>query len=251
MTLDDYEKIVPNAKVMGLDGVTPVTFLTPNQHCAWRVQTLYTKEPDTIEWLRKMGPGDVLYDVGANVGQYSLLAAQRGVRVHAFEPESQNFALLIRNIILNNLTDLCTGWPLALSTRFSCDVLHLSSLIAGGSCHAFGESIDFHGTPKQFPHQQGSVSVQLDAFADAHGYPSHIKIDVDGFEHLVVAGGYFAVRSAKSVLIEINTAYEAHTELVSKMTNEYGFHFDADQAESSRRKEGPFKGVGNIIFYKD
>src|SRR5688572_2023380 len=104
MTLDEYEKIIPNAKVDGL------TFLTPNSHCAWRVQTLYTKEPDTIAWINRMKPGDVLFDVGANMGQYSLLAAQRGVRVHAFEPEAQNFALLVRNIIVNNLTDPVTAW---------------------------------------------------------------------------------------------------------------------------------------------
>lgn len=245
MTLDEYEKIVPNAKVDGL------TFLTPNQHCAWRVQTLYTKEPDTIEWIRKMAPGTTLFDVGANMGQYSLVAAQRGIRVHAFEPEAQNFALLVRNVIVNNLSDLITAWPLALSDRVSCNVLHLSSLIAGGSCHAYGESTDFHGHPKAFPYKQGSVAWTLDKFAGEHGDPDYVKIDVDGFEHLVVKGGQHTISRCKSVLIEINTRYPQHTELVDLMTNGFGFNFDAAQAESSRRKEGPFEGVGNIIFYKD
>lgn len=245
MTLDEYEKIVPNAKVDGL------TFLTPNQHCAWRVQTLYTKEPDTIEWINRMQPGEVLFDVGANMGQYSLLAAKRGVRVHAFEPEAQNFALLVRNVIVNNLSDLIVPWPIALSDRASLEVLHLSSLIAGGSCHAYGESIDFHGHARPFPYKQGSCSATMDAFTAQNEFPTHIKIDVDGFEHLVVEGGRLAIQQARSVLIEINTAYEQHMELVSLMTNGFGFHFDAAQAEASRRKDGPFKGVGNIIFYKD
>lgn len=245
MTLDEYEKIVPNAKVDG------ITFLTPNSHCAWRVQTLYTKEPDTIEWLHKMKPGETLFDVGANMGQYSLLPAQRGIRVHAFEPESQNFALLVKNVIVNNLSDLVTAWPLALSNQLSVDILHLSSLIAGGSCHAFGKSIDYRGNERQFPYSQGSVAWTMDAFASKFGYPDHIKIDVDGFEHLVVEGGADSVRSAKSVLIEINTRYPEHTELLDIMTNRYGFNYDAAQAESARRKEGPFEGVGNVIFYKD
>lgn len=252
MTLDEYEQIIPNAKVDGL------TFLTPNQHCAWRVQTLYTKEPDTIAWLNRMQPGDVLFDVGANMGQYSLLAAQRGVRVHAFEPEAQNFALLVRNIIINNLSDLCTAWPVALSNDVSLDILHLSSLIAGGSCHAFGESIDFHGKPRAFPHSQGSVAWTMDKFAHEHHnaegygtYPNYIKLDVDGFEHLVVEGGVKCVAHAKSVLIEINTAYPEHMALVDRMTNGLGFNYDEAQALESRRKDGPFKGVGNIIFYRD
>lgn len=245
MTLDEYEKIVPNAKVDGL------TFLTPNQHCAWRVQTLYTKEPDTIAWLNRMKPGDVLFDVGANMGQYSLIAGQKGVRVHAFEPESQNFALLVRNIIINNLSDMVTAWPVALSNDVSLDILHLSSLIAGGSCHAFGESIDFHGKPRAFPHSQGSVAWTMDKFAHQYAYPDYVKLDVDGFEHLVIEGGAEVVKRAKSVLIEINTQYPQHMELVDRMTNGYGFNYDSAQAAESRRKEGPFVGVGNIIFYKD
>lgn len=245
MNLDEYEKIIPNAKVDGL------TFLTPNNHCAWRVQTLYTKEPDTIAWLRNMEAGEVLFDIGANMGQYSLLAAQRGVRVHAFEPESQNFALLVRNIIINELSALVTPWPVALSDHISLEVLHLSSLIAGGSCHAYGESTDFHGKPHAFPHSQGSCSTTLDHFVAKYGHAQHIKIDVDGFEHLVIKGGEVAISTARTVLVEINTNYPQHMELVSYMTNHQGFHFDEAQALESRRKEGPFKGVGNIIFYRD
>lgn len=245
MELAEYEKLIPNAKVDG------ITFLTPNQHCAWRVQTLYTKEPDTIAWIRNMERGEVLYDVGANMGQYSLLAAQRGVRVHAFEPESQNFALLVRNIILNEMSPLITPWPIALSDHMSLDLLHLSSMIAGGSCHAYGESIDFHGDHKTFPFSQGSMSTTLDHFTAKYGPATHIKIDVDGFEHLVVKGGFVTLQKCKTVLIEINTAYPQHMVLVEQMVSDFGFNYDHAQAEESRRKEGPFKGVGNIIFYRD
>lgn len=245
MQLQDYEQIVPNAKVDGL------TFLTPNTHCAWRVQTLYTKEPDTIAWLRNMQPGQTLLDIGANMGQYSLLAAQRGVRVHAFEPEAQNFALLIRNIAINELGSLITPWPVALSDHLSMDILHLSGLVPGGSCHSYGESLDFRGNPHQFPYSQGSISTTLDHFCARYGFPTHIKLDVDGFEHLVVKGGSVTFSHIKSALIEINTNYPEHMELVAKLTNDYGFNYDSDQALESRRKEGPFIGVGNIIFYKD
>lgn len=91
----------------------------------------------------------------------------------------------------------------------------------------------------------------MDKFAHDHDYPDYVKLDVDGFEHLVVEGGHECIKRAKSVLIEINTQYPQHMELVDYMTNHHEFNYDAAQAESSRRKEGPFKGVGNIIFYKD
>lgn len=245
MQLDEYEKIIPNASVDGL------TFLTPNTHCAWRVQTLYTKEPDTIAWLRNMEKGEVLFDIGANMGQYSLLAAQRGVKVHAFEPEAQNFALLVRNVAVNGLSNLVTPWPVALSDHISLDILHLSSLNPGGSCHAYGESTDYKGKPHEFPHSQGSCATTLDHFIAKYGHADHIKIDVDGFEHLVMKGGIEAFKRAKTVLIEINTAYDEHMTYILPNMAALGFEYDAAQADESRRKEGPFKGVGNIIWYKD
>lgn len=235
---------MPNAQAEGL------TFILPNQQCAWRVQTLLTKEPDTIQWIKNMEPGKILFDVGANMGQYAMLAAKRGLIVHAFEPEAQNFALMVRNIALNKL-ESCTAWPVALSDHPSMDILHLSGMNAGGSCHAYGASTDYHGNAKQFPFLQGSISTTMDHFAAKYGYPDYIKIDVDGFEHLVCKGGVNCMIRAKSVLIEINTKYPEHMELVNRMTNEYGFHYDEAQALESRRKEGPFEGIGNIIFYRD
>jgi len=244
MDLAEYERIVPNAVA------EDITFILPNQQCAWRVQTLLTKEPDTIAWIGNMQPGEVLFDVGANMGQYAMLAAKKGVTVHAFEPESQNFALMVRNIALNKLTN-CTAWPIALSDHISMEILHLSGLNAGGSCHAFGVATDYHGQPKQFPFSQGSISTTMDHFAAKYGMPDYVKIDVDGFEHLVCQGGHGCLSVAKSVLIEINTKYPQHMELVSHMTNHFGFNYDEAQALESRRKEGPFEGIGNIIFYRD
>jgi FkbM family methyltransferase len=247
MNLEEYEKLVPNAQAAGL------TFLTPNQHVAWRVQTLFTKEPDTIEWMRKFEPGQTLFDVGANIGQYSMLAAKAGVNVHAFEPEAQNFALLVRNLAVNAslLGGRCVAWPVALSDHAALDIMHLSGMIAGGSCHAFADSVDFHGKPKDFPYSQGSISTTLDIFAAKYGPPDHIKIDVDGFEHLVIRGGNVVLNRARSVLIEINTSYPEHMDFILPRMAELGYHFDEKQAFESRRKEGPFTGVGNIIFYRD
>lgn len=245
MNLQEYEQIVPNAVACDL------TWLTPNQHCAWRVQTLLTKEPDTIAWIGRMQPGDLLYDVGANMGQYSMLAAKRGVQVHAFEPEGQNFALMVRNIAINELGGLITPWPIALSNQIGFQLLHLSTLIAGGSCHSYGDSRDFRGEQKKFPFNQGSCATTLDSFARQHGYPHHIKIDVDGFEHLVVEGGHETLKRAKSVLIEINRNYPAHMDYVLPRMANLGFNYDAATAEAAMRKEGPFKDVGNIIFYRD
>jgi FkbM family methyltransferase len=246
MNLTEYEQIHPHITVDGL------VFLTPNQHCAWRVDTLYTKEPDTIAWINAMQPGDVLYDVGANMGQYSLYAAKRGIRVHAFEPESQNFALLCRNIALNKLGDLITPWPVALTDKEGLDTFHVTSLVAGGSCNSFGEAVDYHLKEKTFAFQQGCYGITLDLFTLNHTAPAHIKIDVDGLEHKVLTGAMqtLAHCPVRSVLVETNTALPEHRGIDSAMQH-LGYLPDSATAEVARRKEGPFTGIGNVIYYRE
>ena len=86
-------------------GSEEVLFWTPTLATKWRVDTLFSKEPDTIEWIAGFQSGEVLVDVGANVGMYTIWAAKtRGTHVYAFEPESQNYGALCRNIVLNNLS---------------------------------------------------------------------------------------------------------------------------------------------------
>lgn len=243
MTLDEYERIQPHAEIDGMH------FFTPNKHVAWRIETLYTKEPDTIEWLQGMEKGATLFDIGANIGQYTVFAAYHGLKVHAFEPESQNFALLNRNIALNRLENV-TAWPFCLDIQTKIAPLHLSSLIAGGSCHAFDKNLDFRGETKDFPHKQGSISIAMDAFADQFGFPDYIKIDVDGFEHRVCGGAHRCLTHARSVLVEINTHYPEHMTLAERLQSDYGFHIDQAQIDAAQRTEGTFAGVGNWIFFK-
>ncbi|HOX00078.1 MAG TPA: FkbM family methyltransferase, partial [Deltaproteobacteria bacterium] len=71
----------------------------------WRADTFWTKEPETIAWIDSFGPG-FFWDVGANVGIYSLYAAVRHpdtVKVYAFEPYPDNFVALKGNIAANGL----------------------------------------------------------------------------------------------------------------------------------------------------
>ena len=62
-------------------------------------------EPWTVHWLERIvAPGDVLYDVGANIGAFSLVAANahdQAVRVFAFEPSFVTYAALCRNVLEN------------------------------------------------------------------------------------------------------------------------------------------------------
>jgi FkbM family methyltransferase len=233
---------------------TQVYYETREAIARWRVETLFDKEPDTLDWLRQLKPGETFIDIGANVGMYSMLAAKaKKLRVFAFEPESQNYALLNRNIHLNEIQDIATAFPIALSDQNKVDRLYLSEFTTGGSCHQFGAETDFRLKPVKSPFAQGCVSFTLDHLV-AEGIipmPDHIKIDVDGIEHLVLAGAQNVIQNPqlKSILIEINTNLPQHLAIIKAM-EAAGFEYDPVQVDQYLRKEGAFRGCGNYIFWR-
>jgi FkbM family methyltransferase len=250
ISLEQYEMLAPHQTLS--DGTTDVVYATPNVFTKWRVDSLFTKEPDTIEWIGGFQSGEVFVDIGANVGMYTIWAAKtRGVRTFSFEPESQNYALLYRNIVMNGLCDNVVAYCLALSDTASYSLLHLSQFQLGGSCHSFGEKIDHRLEHRDTKLSQGCVSTTLDALVAAGvlPVPHHIKIDVDGLEHKVLAGcrGVLADRRLQSVLVEINTNLEQHRQIITDM-QALGFSFSEQQAALAQRTAGAFKGVGNYVF---
>jgi len=74
-----------------------------------RLRAERTWEPfESRVWLAAQRPGDVVLDVGANLGYFSLLSAcyeQEPEQVFAFEPAADNFELLLRNLQHND----CVG----------------------------------------------------------------------------------------------------------------------------------------------
>jgi len=88
-------------RVVTHNGVT-LLFTCPNPLTRWRVKTYSEKEPETLAWIDGMTHADVLWDIGANVGLYSLYAAKRNdMTVLSFEPSIFNLELLGRNCHLN------------------------------------------------------------------------------------------------------------------------------------------------------
>jgi hypothetical protein len=77
------------------------------------------REPWTVAWLDShVQPGDVVFDIGANVGPFSLIAAVRvgaNGRVFAFEPGYASFARLCDNIVLNEFDDRIVPIPMPLA----------------------------------------------------------------------------------------------------------------------------------------
>jgi FkbM family methyltransferase len=245
---------------LDLDGRV-VRYGVPTPECRWRVETLFTKEPGTIDWLESFRPGEVFVDVGANVGMYSVYAgAVCRARVYAFEPESQNYAELCRNIFLNGAHHEITAFCAALGERpVEVSRLLLSKFGAGLSFHDFGDPS--RGYDPQTRLAQGSIAFSLDHLVQTGGVPcpAHVKIDVDGHEQRVIRGmaHLLEAKSIRSVLLECDPHLPATRELVAGLLH-LGWQVNPDQLRLNREGLRPAAAVmdevsrgaftGNIIF---
>ena len=104
---------------------TSIKFNILNEVTFWRAQTIFTKEPITIEWIRNFKKNSIFYDIGANVGIYSIFAALVSkVKVISFEPESGNYNVLMENINLNNLFNKIIAYPVGINNKTSFSKLY-------------------------------------------------------------------------------------------------------------------------------
>jgi len=250
ISLEQYEKLNPKCE-LEVEG-KKLTFATPTTFTLWRVESLFTKEPWTIEWLNELTHQDVLLDVGANVGMYTIWAAAvRCCSVIAIEPESMNYSILNKNISVNNLDQLAQAYCLGLSDVNQFSRLNMRDMRAGGSNHSAGAALDFNLRPITAAFQQGCVICRLDDLVDRGSIPipSRIKIDVDGFEHKVVSGAVRTLENprVKSLLIETNTNLPEHIEMVRDL-EQLGFGYSPEQVARAIRKSGTFEGVAEYVF---
>jgi FkbM family methyltransferase len=250
LTLQQYEQLNPRCAIEHAG--TRMLFATPNTSTKWRVDTIYAKEPCTLEWIAGFDPTDIFVDVGANVGMYTIWAAvTKGTRVFAFEPEAQNYAVLNRNILANGLQTRVKAYCLGLSDKQCLTDLYMGGMIAGGSGHAVGEALDYRSEPFPATFEQGCIAFRLDDLVSSKSIPvpNHLKVDVDGIEPKVIAGARTTLKDAavKSLLIEVNPSLSEHQAMVREL-NELGFEYDLAQVQAATRKEGPFKGIAEHIF---
>ena len=190
------------------------------------------KEPETVDWIQQtLKPGDVLYDIGANVGAYSLVAARwtRGqATVYAFEPGYATFPNLVENIFINHCEDVVIPFPVALGARTTLTGFQYGTLEPGGATH--GGIMDARGGSGGI-RTQTLASYRLDDFVSLLQLrsPTHMKIDVDGSELKLLQGAATTLRSASMawVLVEVDvTGKEAGA--VKALLEECGFSLAGD-----------------------
>lgn len=163
------------------------------------------KEPWTVAWLeRELRAGDVFYDIGANIGVYTLIAAKiaRGSStIVAFEPAYANYNELCENVILNGVAGSVIPLPVALGDESRVGNLAYRDTAAGAADH----SLDAESPG----HVQRMLVHSLDDLVERYGLepPTLIKLDVDGGEAGVLRGAHSVLRSPqlRSLVVEVES----------------------------------------------
>lgn len=132
--------------------------------------------------LERLKCGSVFYDVGANFGFYSLLAARQSAQVFAFEPDVQNAESLERHVRLNSLA---TKIEIIRAAVFSTS--GYVALEPADSARGHGNAHVGPGTEHSHPTFKVPCTT-LDDFAREHLAPDTLKIDVEGAESNVLKG---------------------------------------------------------------
>jgi len=149
---------------------------------------LGTYEPDLVAAAQKLiQPGDVVYDVGANVGYISLVSAQlsgKSGKVFAFEALPVNVDRLLKNVLINALESRITITHAAVI-----DTVQPVTFLTHPS-GAMGKALGSSGRDEQYNGRITVPGLALDAFVydENNPAPDVIKIDIEGGEGSALAG---------------------------------------------------------------
>jgi FkbM family methyltransferase len=178
-------------------------FLNPADHSL--TPTLWAGDlweaTETHWFVRSLRPGDVVVDVGANIGYYTVLAGHlvgESGRVYAFEPDPISFEYLSKNVRLNGLRNVVLEQK-AVSNESGTIRLYLAD-----------ENKGDHRIYDPKGEQRPSVEVEAvaldDYFAGVEDSVDFVKVDTQGAELVILKGMMDLVRRSPSAILAFEYA---------------------------------------------
>lgn len=161
-------------------------------HPAYSYDTFEKEEVDLREKYWNVGPDNLVIDVGASYGSYTLTACAMGAKVFAFEPEPTVYIDLVRNLLVNGwLVSRCIPFPLGL--------------------WGAAARVDMTSYAPHWPKQTITGTYAMVALDDmmkalAIERADWLKVDVEGAEIPVLVGAYETIRKFRpKMLLECHT----------------------------------------------
>ena len=246
------KKLYVKKKILGYE----INFFTPNQIVDWRVKTLFTQEPETIEWINSFDDNyNIFWDIGGNIGLYSIYSAirHRNLNIYCFEPSTSNLRTLSRNISINNLEDRININQFALSDQKNIyQIMHETHFTEGHSMSTFSYNTDFEGK-KLIPDQKYNIyGTTIDYLIEAKilNCPNYLKLDVDGIEHKILGGAKKTLmnKDLKSILVEVNENFQDQHENIIKIMKNNNFTLISKNQNISETQNTKFSKTFNYIY---
>lgn len=207
--------------------------------------TYFVEEQILDCWTKTAEQAKVVFDVGANLGIYSLaaLAGRPDAIVHAFEPTPEIACRLIETAALNHLDNLIVH-QVAVSHRAGEAVLHRLRGDLGTN-----EGMNYIGTGNNASESALGERVQtvsLDEFCRQNGVGQIdlLKLDVQGHEFSVLQGAKSLIRlgQLRTIFMELNWAGPGETDCPAtqsiQLLAQAGFSFAAPEDGAKWRKAG-------------
>lgn len=193
----------------------------------WRfvTQGYYTTEAsETILVARASDFSDMFFDVGANLGYFSLLYAtstQGKSPCFAFEPISDVFSRLVRAVEINKFTKSVFPFQSAIGSRRGEARIHVNRYGSGGN-----SLIDFANSDMEFGYDETVEVTSLDSFIQSHSLSPRnglLKIDVEGAENDVLRGARSYLTSAFAPIVLLETFGQTRDLAVLSELSEFGY----------------------------
>lgn len=185
-------------------------------------------ETEVLDFIDRIAPGEVLYDLGACEGRFALYAAKRGIECYAFEPEASNFQAMQENVELNGDAARTHLHPVncAVGDHSGTAVLRIGQPWAGGHHKTVAEAADRVDLQFEAVTEQEIKIVSLDEYIAAAGLPApdYLKVDVDGSEIPFMKGAARTLTSPslKAIIFELFQPDDSYAYVTARL-KELGF----------------------------
>lgn len=224
-----YHRFSQPAKIMRMQvGNQTAQFWVPKRRLQDDIE--YFTEADQLRmFLQMLREDDVVWDVGANCGVYSIFAAQtvsaKG-RVYCFEPQKRMLRILRVNRFINKLDRVVQIVPLGLGDRTGTTSFYESAGAMGthSLVQRFGD----------YPSKDKPIEIQLsrgDELVSSRGFavPTVVKIDVEGAEFAVCEGlrDLMTKNPPRLIFIEVHPHllpdFQSSPDELSRLLTDYGY----------------------------
>ncbi len=201
-------------------GSRPI-YVSPDAALAFWKMDLEKVDPILFNFARHLvKPGNVVWDVGANVGLFTFAAAAiagKNGSVLAIEPDSFLAGLIQRSAQLPSL-DAATVHVIsfAISDRPGVVTFNISKR---GRCsnHVSGFGTEQSGGARS---SISVPSVNLDSLIDVYGPPNVVKIDIEGMDHIALRGADKLLRRRPILILEVT---DANRDEMFEILQKYGY----------------------------